>query len=230
METMTEKIPDAGELDQKVRLLTVRALECCEGCRAGLEPAPTDESGASGKPHPTEGCRGCEGAPEKGWEWREYRKAWAKVTHTNGLAIFANSGVGGREAEFILRRQSFTLADAILWKDQFCLPTSITPLGPGHIVVKAALVTPRTCKGIERETGIEIQFPGVVTEKYQRHEQLEPMAQNAVKLVLVTPTVVKLKLGSLVTVGEDKAPWWVKIAHEMDPDKHEYEIERIVEP
>ena len=227
---MTEKIPDAGELNQKVRLLTVRALECCEGCRAGLEPAPTEEGGASGKPRPTERCCGCEGVPEKGWEWREYRKAWAKVVPTEGFAIFANSGVGGREAEFILRRQNFTLAEAILWKDQFCLPTSITSMGPGHIVVKAALVTPRTCKGIERETGMDIRFPGVVTERYQGHEQMNPMAQNAVRLVLVTPKVVRLKLGSLVTVGGDKSPWWVKVCHDLQEYKHEVEIERIIEP
>lgn len=221
---MAERIPDAGELDQKVRLLTIQAVDPCESCER--EALCAREAGESSEPV----CgRPAEELPA-GWEWKEYRKAWAKATYTNGIAIYANSGVGGREAEFVLRRQGFTLADAILWREQFCMPTSITPLGPGHMKVKAALVTPRTCRGIERETGREIQFPAVVTEKYQGHEQMDPMAQNAVRLVLVTPTVVKLKLGSLVTVGEDKAPWWVKIAHEMDPDKHEYEIERTVEP
>ena len=224
MEAMAERIPDAGELDQKVRLLTIRAVDPCESCER--EELCAREAGES----PAAICgRPVEELPA-GWEWKEYRKAWAKVTCANGLAIYANSGVGGREAEFILRRQSFTLADAISWKDQFCLPTSITTLGPGHLKVKVALVTPRICQGTERETQRKIQFPAVVTEKYQGHEQLEPMAQNAVRLVLVTPSVVKLKLGSLVTVGEDKAPWWVKIAHEMDPDKHEYEIDRTVEP
>lgn len=200
-------IPNAGELNQMVRLLSLRPISggtCC---------------------HPGEAEQ-----PPQGWEWVECRKAWAKVTPTNGLAIYANSGVGGREAEFILRRQRFDLNNAILWRDQFCLPTSVSPLGPGHLVVKAALVSKRTCSGVERGTGRTIQFPAVATEKYMGHQQLEPMAQNAVRLVLVTPTAVELALGSLVTVGDDPAPYWVKIPHEMDPYKHEYEIERTVEP
>ncbi len=219
---MTERIPDAGELNQKVRLMAVKALEHCRCCSGLAMHIP-----AEGEDDVTEPF---EPDVVKGWEWREYCKSWAKVTPTEGFAIYANSGVGGREAEFILRRQSFTLADAIQWKDQFCLPTSVTPLGPGHLKVKAALVTPRTCQGTERETEREIRFPAVVTERYQGHEQMEPMARNAVRLVLVTPKAVKLKLGSLVTLGENQNSFWVKVAHEMDPYKQEYEIEGTVEP
>lgn len=208
---MATMIPDAGELNQKVRLMSLTEI-----------PRRDDQCHCAGGGDPQ--------AALTGWTWSEYRKAWAKVTPTDGLAIYANSGVGGREAEFVLRRQRLNLGDAILWRDQFCFPVSIAPLGPGHLKVKAALVTPRICRGIERDSGREIQFPAVITEKYMGHAQAEPMAQNAVQLVLVTPSAVKLALGSLVTVGEDPEPFWVKIPHEMDPYKHEYEVERTVEP
>lgn len=218
---MTERIPDAGELNQKVRLLSIREVSPCEHCEQKdlCAQAPVDGD-----------CPCRDGDTPVTWTWKEYRKAWAKVTQTERMAIYANSGVGSREAELVLRRQSFTLVDAILWKEQFCLPTSITPLGPGHLLVRAALVPLRTCKGVDRETGRGLEFPAVVTERYQGHQQLEPMAQNAVRLVLVTPKCIKLQLGSLVTVGEDPDPWWVKIVHEVDEYKHEAEIERTVEP
>lgn len=193
-------IPDAGELRERVKLLHIRPR--IE--RPGLE--------------------------EPGWSWTEYQRAWAKVEYTNAMAIYATSGVGGREAAFVLRRQRLELDNAILWKGQFCLPTRVTPLGRGHLSVKAALVTPKGCRGVERGSGRAIQFPAVVTEKYLGHSQNEPMAQNEVRLVLVTPKEVALAPGCLVSVGEDDAPYWVKIPHEMDPYKHEYEIGRVAEP
>ncbi len=197
----TIRSPDVGELDQRISLLAFRPLRRC-GC-----------------------CRDSEG-----WEWTEYRKIWAKAAPTGGFAAYTGSGVRGRETEFILRRQSVTLHDAIMWNGKFYLPTAIVPLGRGYLTVKAALVTLRPCKGEERETGRQIRFDAVCVEKLQEHEQQGPMARNTVRLALVTPAEVKLRLGSLVTVGDDPAPWWVKVCHELEEDRHETEIERIVEP
>jgi len=200
-------IPDAGELRDKVRL-----LEFCSPCP---KTCP---------------CGANETEPEGpiSWEWVQYRRAWAKATPTARMAIFATTGVGSHEVEFILRRQRFGLGNAIEWKGKFCFPTSVEPLGLGHLLVKAAQVRPLPCKGVERNTEREIKFPAVVTEKYMGHVQDEPMAQNAVRLVLVVPKPIQLKLGSLVELPD--APYWVKTPHELDPDKTEYEVERTVEP
>lgn len=212
---MPQTIPDAGELRDKVRLLEFRPLEpgrcCCKENGPVETPAPTEEQ-----------------AKPLTWEWAEYRKAWAKATPTSRMAIFATTGVGSHEVEFVIRRQRFCLGNAIEWKGRFCLPTSVEPLGPGHLLVKAALVRPLPCKGVDRDTGRAFSFPAVVTEKYMGHTQAEPMAQNAVSLVLVVPKTIRLKLGSLVELPD--APYWVKVPHELDPDKTEYEVERTVEP
>lgn len=193
---MSNKIPDAGELSQKIRVLAC---------------VPEDES-------------------RRRWCWREVRKAWADAQFTNGLALFSNSGVAGREVTFIIRRQRVSLRGAILWRERFCLPTSIAELGAGHLTVKAAVVPLRQCvSGLEGPEEERVYFPGVLAEKYTGHRQLEPMAQNLLRLVLVTPKDITLAPGSLVEVG-DPAPYEVQAVHELDPDKNEYEIVRMVEP
>ena len=205
--------PDAGELDQRVRLLAFRSLRCCGGRTLC---APMENK-----------CGACAG---EGWKWSEYRKAWARVTPTGAFTLYADSGVSGQEAEFILRRQGFTLRNAIRWRGLFYLPISLTPVGRGHLAVKAVQVRPRRCKGEERGTGREIRFDAVCGEKLQEHQLQGPMARNTVRLALVTPAEVALQPGSLVTVGDDPAPWWVKICHEPERERRETEIERIVEP
>ncbi len=204
---MSTKIPDAGALRDKVRLLEFR--------NQGPTACP---------------CAEAEAEPEGpiSWDWAESRKAWAKATPTAHMAIFSTTGVGSHEVEFILRRQRFGLGNAIEWKGRFCLPTSVEPLGPGHLLVKAAQVRLLPCKGVDRDTEREVDFPAVVTEKYMGHSQAEPMAQNVIRLVLVVPKPIRLALGSLVELPD--GPYWVKIPHELDPDKTEYEVERTVEP
>lgn len=223
------RIPDAGELREHLRLLEFRPVGGC--------PAVGDEGalrmGRAPRGQCSCPCSPATEAPTR-WEWGERRKAWAKATPTARMAIFSNRGVGSREVEFILRKPSwpFGVETAILWDRQFCLPTAVTPLGAGHLKVTAAMVTPVECRGQARtgEETTEILFPAVVAERYMGHTQAEPMVQNYVELVLVTPKRIRLALGSLVHVGDDPAPYWVKIPHELDPWKNEYEIGRTVEP
>lgn len=56
------------------------------------------------------------------------------------------------------------------------------------------------------------------------HEQLDPHAEVTGDLVLVTPKAVALALGSWVIV-EDRY-FLVRVPHELDPYKNEYEIRR----
>lgn len=206
------KAPDAGELRERVSI----AVCVPSGC-----PDPCGYS-----------CDRCEHADQTDrWEWRLVRRAYAKAEISNRLAIFSNTGVAGRETTFTLRRQGLTLRNAIFWRDEFYFLTSVEPLGPAHLTVRSAKVRLRyQCRGVQAGTGLEITFPAVAAERYQGHRQEEPMAQNEVSLVLVTPKAIALKLGSLVDLGDGQPPFWVKVAHLLDGDKNEYEITRTIEP
>lgn len=75
------------------------------------------------------------------------------------------------------------------------------------------------------ETGA--RFPAVMTEEYVNHQQLEPMAVNTHRRVLVTPKAVRLRPGPLVEV--DGTPWPVLTPYELDPHRNEYIIGKTVE-
>ena len=68
------------------------------------------------------------------------------------------------------------------------------------------------------------RFPGVLTEKYVRHEEPDLHAEVTADYVLVTPKVISLAPGSWVTVGE--AFYRVRVPHLLDPYKNEFEIRR----
>ena len=121
-----------------------------------------------------------------------------------------------------MRRQPLTLEHALNWKGQHCFITSITPWGLNHIKVEAALVEITECENKYRA----VKFPGIITEEYHRHEQLEPQAINTLRHVLVTPKCIELTPGKLVEVG-DENPWNILTAHLLDPRKNEYIIERV---
>ena len=95
---------------------------------------------------------------------------------------------------------------------------------PGFQVVKAALCGPVDCiQDADMETQ-GCRFPGILTEKYVGHEQLDPHAEVTGDLVLVTPKAVALKPGSWVIVGDRY--FLVRVPHELDPFKNEYEVRR----
>lgn len=164
-----------------------------------------------------------EKAPRQ-WEWTAVRRPWGKVAlDTKQRNLFSASGLGARGAAILLRWQPLTLHHALKWGEQHLLITAIVPQGRGYLEVSAALVELTQCE--DRYTGTS--FPAVVTEKYHRHDQLEPQAVNVVQHVLVTPKAVELIPGRLVEVGG--ASWPIQTAQLLDPYKNEYVIERTVD-
>lgn len=161
------------------------------------------------------------------WEWVALRRAWAQVEQTAKTNLFSKVGVGARDAAIVLRRQSITLHNALRWRGQHLFLTSITQRDRNHLDVAAALVTADTVRLREDETTQAMTFPGILTEKYARHEQEWPMSANELGLVLVTPKSITLRPGSLVEVRG--AAWEVLVAHELDRYKNEYEIGRRVD-
>ena len=157
------------------------------------------------------------------WEWVAIRRAWAQVEQTTKTNLFSKMGVGARDAAVVLRRQSLTLRQALRWKGRHLFLTAITDRDRGHLDVAAALVNPVDCR-TEGEGDSGLQFPGILTEKYLKWEQPEPYSVNQLTYVLVTPKVIDLQLGGLVSVAGIN--YEVQVAHTLDEYKNEYEIFR----
>lgn len=157
------------------------------------------------------------------WAWAPVRRTWAEAELMSRPNVYSVHGIGAAGVSFTLRRQPLTLDGALRWREQHCLITAIRPLGRLYLTVEAALVVLSQCR--DPKTGET--FPAVITEKYVRHEQLEPMAVNTYQRVLVTPKAVRLTPGPLVEV--DGVNWPIITAYELDPHKNEYAIERTVD-
>ena len=157
------------------------------------------------------------------YTWESAGVTWAKAALTNRRNNYSVHGIGAAGVTFIIRRQPLTLDSAIRWRGYHCFITGILPMDYGHLTVEAALVVLSQCRS--PETGET--FPAVMTERYVRHEQLEPMAVNTHQRVLVTPKAVRLTPGPLVEV--DGVPWQITTPYELDPHKNEYALERTVD-
>lgn len=159
------------------------------------------------------------------YAWVEERRTWAGAEQDTRINLFSSIGVGARGITFTVRRNSrLTLYNAFRWRGQFCFLTSIMDGDPGFHTVKAALCEPSECQKDADRNPAGCRFPGVLTEKYMGHEQLDPHAEVTGDFVLVTPKAVTLAPGSWVTVGDRY--FLVRVPHELDPFKNEYEIQR----
>lgn len=157
------------------------------------------------------------------WEWERVRRTWAGSELTTRPNVYSVHGLGAAGVSFTLRRQPLGLDNALRWRGQHCLITAIRPLGRMYLTVEAALVVLSRCRN--PKTGET--FPAVMTERYVGHQQLEPMAVNKYRRVLVTPKAVRLTPGPLVDV--DGVPWPIITPYELDPHRNEYAIERTVD-
>lgn len=158
------------------------------------------------------------------WQWVPIRRAWAQVEQTSKTNLFSKVGVGARDAAIVLRTQPLTLHHALRWKGQHLFLTAITKNDRMHLAVSAALVSVDAVRLRADETTEATTFPGVLTEKYAKHEQEWPMSVNELGLVLVVPKAITLRPGYLVEVRG--AAWEVLVPHELDQYKNEYEIGR----
>lgn len=160
----------------------------------------------------------------EGFAWEAVRRTWAQVEEGKGKSLFSTLGLGAQGLKLVLRRQGLTLHDAILWRGRHCLLTKIRDKGRLYLEAEAALVDPVTCRADPDRRPEGRRFPAVLTEKYLRHEQEEPMAVNTICYVLVTPKPVELVSGRLVDVAG--TAYQILNAHVLDPYQNEYEILR----
>lgn len=157
------------------------------------------------------------------YSWETTRRTWAKAELMTKANIYSVHSIGAAGVTFTLRRQPMGLNSALRWQGQHCLITAIRPLGRLYLTVEAALVVLSQCE--DRYTGI--RFPAIMTEKYLAHQQLDPLAVNTLRHVLVTPKCIRLEPGELVEVGG--VSWPIRMAHLLDPHKNEYALERTVD-
>lgn len=175
---------------------------------------------------------------ENTWKWVSVGRLWGQVTVDGGKNLFSSVGIGSRNAKLVIRSRNLTLHEALRWKGQHIFLTSITNRDRLHLDLQGALVSVVTCKGNGYTTAVgagnrpvkqekaEQTFPGVLTEKYVRHETEDSYAKAKRLLVLVTPKEIGLLEGDLVTVadGPAAAVYSVQTRHVLDEFKNEYEI------
>lgn len=166
-------------------------------------------------------------APELGstaaWSWEPVRRTWAQAELMTRPNVYSVHGIGAAGVSFILRRQDITMDHALRWRGQHCFITSIRPLGRLYLAADTALVVLSQCRDLMSGD----TFPAVMTERYVGHQQMEPMAVNVRRRVLVTPKAVRLTPGPLVEV--DGVQWPITTAYELDPHKNEYELQKEVD-
>lgn len=162
------------------------------------------------------------GEEADGWHWAAAQRSWARVVEGKGKNLFSSVGLGAVPLTLTLRRQELSLHDAIAWRGRHCFLTGIRDNGRLYLDVEAALVETVPCRADVHRAHPGPVFPGVLTEKYMRHEEPEPMALTVQCYVLVTPKSVALELGGLVEIGAER--YTVRLAHTLDPYKNEYEV------
>lgn len=156
--------------------------------------------------------------------WECERTVWANVQPSTARTIFSTAGLSAPGVEILLRRQPLERTQAIRWRGQHVFITDIKPQYRSHMLATGAIVPISQCVADIHAGSVTLQFPAVLTEKYLKHEQLEPYAINLITYVLVTPPSVELKRGGLVQV--DGTAYEVQLAHVLDSTKREYEIVR----
>lgn len=170
------------------------------------------------------------------WEWKEAARTWAKAERQAKTNLFSRVGLGQKSIRFTMRKRSLSLHDAIRWEGKHCFLTEIKEMDRMYLEITAALIEPVICSVTSTQQTLDkfnrpvlqeeilVSFPGFLTEKYLGFAQKEVSGETETTYVLVTPKAIALKPGDLVQVGEDF--YAVKIVHNLDEYKNEYEIHR----
>jgi hypothetical protein len=172
----------------------------------------------------------------KTYYWEQTSGIWAKVEQLKGNNLFSQVGIGVKSIQFTIRKNSaLSLHNAFQWQGKHCFLTNINEVDRGFYEVTAALIDPKLCiiKRTDKPTKDSlnrpvysapenITFPGCLVEKYAGHKQENPMAIIEMRYVVVTPKVIELEIGELITI--DNVNYEVLVKHTLDEYKNEFEI------
>ncbi len=170
------------------------------------------------------------------YTWDEIKDTWAKVEPISGMNLFSKIGIGVKSIKFTVRkRDGLTLHNAFRWHEKHYFLTDITDIENKYYEVTAALIEPKICiinrvgeptkNDLNRPVygdAVSISFPGCIIEKYIGYTQNNPMATSEIRYVVVTPKVIVLDIGELITI--DELTYNVLICHTLDEFKNEYEV------
>ena len=173
------------------------------------------------------------------YKWQKALIVWAKAEHPTGLnSVFAKNAMSAKTVRLTVHATTaLSLHNALrLESDGHLALADINRDTPGFLLLTAAVVAPVTCVAERTVTGMggynrpavshkpPVTFPGIIAEKYLRQTQDEPMSRSDARYVLVTPKVIQLEVGELVTAGGFQCE--IVVPHVLDPHKNEYEILR----
>lgn len=156
--------------------------------------------------------------------WTLLRKTWAQINLTDKRSLFSSVGTGTCKVQMVVRRQKLMQGGMLRWRGQTLYISTVMPRIPQHLDVNCAMVTVSECRRGADEGEAETKFPGILTEKYVRHDQPDFHGEVTTDYVLVTPKKVSLSPGCVITC--DGKYYRVLVPHELDEFKNEYEIRR----
>ena len=177
---------------------------------------------------------------DAGFAWESDGVRYACVEWPSGRSIFSAVAMSARSVKLTMRHDPrLTLRQALRLDDGTHLfLTRITPQDNRlYMTVEAAVVRISACMVTRTRVDVDpafnrpklaekrtISFPAVLSERYLSNRQDMPQTTTTDRMVLTCPKPVELKVGEVVTV--DGRKYVVRILHELDPDRNDYEIER----
>ena len=142
---------------------------------------------------------------------------WAQTRPTGKRSIFASFGLAAEEYEFITRCSSALPCDTLRMNGIDYFVTSAEREALSWYKILAARVTISSCRRGNTE------FFGVLTEKYAANNDEEAYRSDERTVILVTPKLAMLREGDEVEI-DAKSVYIVRLSHDLDPYKNEYEI------
>lgn len=166
--------------------------------------------------------------------WREAAGLWAAAERRGERNVYAQTGRAAPKVEFLIRRQSISLHNALLWRGRHCFLTNIQPEGRLHLRLTAALVQTAPCLYLQKiqapdENNVlrqrrqaRLEFQACVAELYTGYQAERPDTRQSQRLALTTPKAIALETGRTVeTLGRQ---WRIAACHTLADYQNEYEI------
>lgn len=177
------------------------------------------------------------GLEDNNYRWIEESPIWSKAEYTGKKNIFSNFGYGEKQIKFLIRKRDLSLHNAFKWQNRHCIITDIIEVKRRYLEVNCAIIEPKECivvrcndtpqldeynRPINGTDEYILTFPSIMAEKYVKQSTEEPMSTVESLYVLVTPKVINLENGEIVTIQDIN--YEVLVSHTLDEYKNEYEI------
>lgn len=177
--------------------------------------------------------------------WQPFKNIWINYQTDPRLNLFSKVGVGARSVIIKLQKdKDLTLSHSIAVDGRIHFISDILQDGALFQEIRCVNIKPTQCTAVREMPGevdketkrpsrgkkTNISFPAVLTEKYNRYNQLEPQIETQKILVMVTNKQILLEGSDLVYLaGHGDKPYILQISHTLDEFQNEYEISRKVE-